>query len=198
MRMIAGTTWRVDEARKYIEDRVQKVPWSGCWLWEKSLDGHGYGHSMCPVRYCINVVARRRRRGAVRQAHRLAFEAFVSEIPGGLCVCHACDVPACCNPDHLWLGTVADNNRDRDAKGRQATGSRNGRHTKPEAVARGSRHGSARICEEDVIEMRVLRDKGAKIKELAARYDISDSQVERIIKRQSWAHIAEQRGDALP
>lgn len=74
-------------------------------------------------------------------AHRWAYITFVGDL-GNLQVCHACDVRNCVNPEHLWLGTQADNIGDAKSKGRLATGDRHGSRTKPERIARGARHGS--------------------------------------------------------
>lgn len=77
-------------------------PWKGAWRTEK-----GYGR-----------ILKDRRKGRALRAHRVAWELAHGPIPLGLCVCHACDNPPCCNPAHLFLGTMLDNNRDRDAKDR--------------------------------------------------------------------------------
>lgn len=106
MRMVTGTTWPVEDAKRYILDRVQEVPWSGCWLWEGPINVYKYGRFHVP-----------RGGGLKMLAHRVSFEAFV-EPPGDLVVMHTCDVPACCNPDHLRSGTARENVDDRVKKSR--------------------------------------------------------------------------------
>ncbi len=83
-------------------------PNSGCFLWVKATTGV-YGHG---------VMGRGRRGTGLILAHRAAWELYRGPIPPGLLVCHRCDVPCCVNPDHLFLGTYADNNRDMVTKGR--------------------------------------------------------------------------------
>lgn len=84
----------------------EPVPEAGCWLWTGSLWSNGYGKAPSG------------RRGYSQLAHRVYFQALVGPIPDGFLVCHRCDTPPCCNPDHLFLGRQLENNRDRTAKGR--------------------------------------------------------------------------------
>lgn len=76
----------------------------GCWEWAAGRSGSGYGGFAVHQR--------------VEGAHRVAWELWNGPVPDGLQVCHRCDNPTCVRPDHLFLGTIQDNQRDKVAKGR--------------------------------------------------------------------------------
>ena len=86
--------------------RVAKGSPEGCWDW---LGGTASGYGKISWQ------------GKVVSAHRLAYTLTYGEIQQGMCVMHTCDNPRCCNPQHLTLGTVKDNNRDRRDKQRSHT-----------------------------------------------------------------------------
>ena len=79
----------------------------GCWTWVGNLAAKGYGK-----------IRTAGRGSAWLYAHRASWQLHNGPIPNGLCVLHRCDNPPCVNPEHLWLGTWADNNRDMALKGR--------------------------------------------------------------------------------
>lgn len=110
-------------------DRVQKT--KSCWNWMGCTTSSGYGMVQC--------------RSISQQpllCHRVAWSITNGPIPGDLHVLHKCDNPSCVNPAHLFLGTQCDNNRDRDRKGRTASGDSNGARTKPERNPFVRNHGS--------------------------------------------------------
>jgi hypothetical protein len=90
-----------------VEDfwsRVERGAKDECWLWRGAKTSKGYGLL--------------RWNGKFTRAHRLAYQLHYGDLPDESCVCHSCDVRLCCNPSHLWLGSVADNARDMMEKGR--------------------------------------------------------------------------------
>lgn len=151
----------------------------GCWPWLGHVQGNGYGKASYG----------RQRAG---QAHRLSYELNVSPIPPDLDVCHDCpggDRRDCVNPRHLWLGTATDNMRDAVAKGTIAKGDRHGSRTQPDRVARGVRHGMAKVDESSVREIRRLVAAGAPQREAGGRFGLSQRAVSRIVHRETWGHV---------
>ncbi len=105
-------------------------------------------------------------------AHRLVWELSHGPIEGKLQVCHRCDTPLCCNPDHLFLGTAAENIRDSMNKKRRAI---------------GERHGNAKLVAEEVVQIKqLIAMKTLLIKEISFLLGISQSQLRRIQHGEHW------------
>ena len=135
-------------------------PETGCWIWTAARSSAGYGQVFVD--------------GHVLYAHRVAYErATCQVVPVELEVCHRCDNPPCVNPDHLFVGTHADNFRDAAEKGRMEG-------------LRGERSPMAKLTERDVLSIRSDRRSHRQI---AADYGISNRHVSSIKRREVWSHI---------
>lgn len=143
--------------------KVNKNPESGCWEWTGAKTYKGYGKLQ---------IARH-----MRAAHRVAYETYNGPIPDGLLVCHSCDNRACVNPAHLFLGTAADNNLDRDRKGR-------GNH------AVGEKCGSAKLTEKVVREIRSRYAGGETQTSLERVYNIDQTTISKIVLGKLWVHVS--------
>lgn len=154
--------------RKSTVDRFwEKVDIHGpdeCWPWLACQSSNGYGKF--------------RFGGKPEWAHRVAWQLVHGDIPLGVCVCHHCDNPACVNPNHLFLGTKADNTHDMMAKGRaNFTG--------------GSRVGednpNSKLTEKQVLEIIELdRAKEIPRREIAKRYGICRTHIYDILSGERW------------
>lgn len=171
--LICGTTFVAppSERRKYCShpcyaksrhkpievafwQRVTKS--DGCWEWSGARLPSGYG-----------VISTRARSGGNTLAHRISWELHNGQIPNGLLVCHTCDNPPCVNPDHLFLGTGADNSQDMSAKGRTA-----------KAVTK--------LTPEKVQAIRNRHANGETVHDLAREFDVTPPTISEAVQRITW------------
>lgn len=133
-----------------------------CWGWS-GFKHKGYGR----LRYGANAIG----------AHRMSYLIHVGFIPNGLTVLHSCDNPECTNPRHLTVGTNADNNLNRDLKGRCATG-----ETASTSV----------LTEEAVKDIRANYRRGVRgeVMKFANKYDVTRSTIYAVANYETWRHVA--------
>jgi len=151
-----------------FDDRYIPEPNSGCWLWTGDRSGQsGYGALL------LNKVplGDGRYRKIREYAHRLSWLLHEGDIPDGIRVLHRCDNPACVNPDHLFLGTSADNSRDAMMKGR---------------LSKGSHRPLAKLTEADIP---AIRASNKSLTETAAQYGVVFQTISDIRRRKTWRHV---------
>ncbi len=142
---------------RYTVDRS-----TGCWNWNLSTIGKGYGQ--CNVRYLKE-----------RFAHRVSYRAFKGGIPADIDVLHTCDNKLCVNPAHLFLGTKKDNAQDMKAKKRHLYGERNT---------------EAKLTEKQVRQIHRLYEAGAgSTYQLADQFGVRQGTIWKILKGYRWEHV---------
>jgi Helix-turn-helix domain/HNH endonuclease len=133
-----------------------------CLLWALWRDKDGYG------RCTYN--------GGHARVPRVAYELFVGPIPAGKLIRHSCDTPPCFNPKHLLPGTVADNDRDRDMRGR-ASG------------PKGAENFNSKLTVDDVREIRRQHDRGDSFRVIGRRFNVSRTTIWHAVKGRTWRHV---------
>jgi hypothetical protein len=134
-----------------------------CWNWKKSKNKKGYGQ------FGIG-------HGTCYPAHRISYELYIGKIPRNMLVCHSCDNPSCVNPSHLWLGTIQQNNIDRDNKGRFVK-------------QIGINHPGCKLTEEIVREIKKRIKTGEPMTYIARDLNINYSTIANIKYGSAWNHI---------
>ncbi len=134
-----------------------------CWIYQGGKDKDGYG--------------RVKKQGLAlilgRLIHRQMYQIFIGPIPAGMCVLHRCDNPPCGNPEHLFLGTVLDNSRDRAAK----------RRSKEQ---KGQANTQNVLTPIQVLRIRNLHKTGSRPCDIAREYGVSRGCIWGIIRKDNW------------
>jgi hypothetical protein len=158
---------------KSIQERfwskVKKT--ASCWIWEGALEPAGYGAFMI----------KQKGKWIPIRASRLSYLLKYGELPEGWCVCHHCDTPACVNPEHLFLGTHADNMRDSAKKGRLSS----------KGVSRncGEKNPLSKLTEADVHIIKGRLMAGEKQNNIAKDFSIDPTVVSDIKLGKSWKGV---------
>ena len=149
---------------RFFDKIAAPVSPSTCKLWLGGKFASGYG--------CFKVGGKKYR------AHRVAYAIHNSHLDPDVLVLHTCDTPPCVNPEHLFVGTHDDNQKDKESKGRGVR-------------LHGEDNTQARLKAEDVLEIRSLFSSGtATILELAERFKVHPVHIWHIVHRQTWKHLA--------
>jgi len=136
-----------------------------CWPWDASLNSNGYGRFRVHPHNFI--------------ASRVAYRISHGSIPRGMEICHSCDNPKCCNPNHFFLGTHRDNIRDAVAKGRMT-------HVGP----KGMDSCRAKLSDQQVNEIRRRLSDGHRQRDIARSFGIGKTTVAHIYHRRTWGHLS--------
>lgn len=141
-----------------------------CWEWQASINTSGYGRFKLMSYRMVT-------------ASRVALIGTKKEEPEGLHVLHTCDNRRCCNPAHLYFGTVARNCQDKVERGRAATGDQ-----------AGASNGAAKLTEEQVAVIVDRFRRGMNNKQIARDLPVTHQMVSKIRRGHMWRPVTERLG----
>lgn len=155
-----------------FEEKFEVDNITGCWVWTASLDEHGYG------------MFRDSDYKNMQRANRTSWRFYVGQMPTGMLVCHKCDNPNCVNPEHLFLGTQAENMADMKAKKRTSWGDNNGEN-----------NGQSKLTVAAVIDIRARYKRGNRyhagtIQELAKQYNVHPNYIAKVALKKVWKSVS--------
>lgn len=138
-----------------------------CWNWTGAKKPAGYGNVRVNKKYLLS--------------HRVAFEIVNGEFPSKFKVCHICDNPSCCNPNHLMLGTTKSNAADMLIKGRE----------KNRMIAsRGEVNGNSKLTAKKVKAIReAYKNREMNQGQLASKYGVTQAAIGYIVRNKTWRHV---------
>lgn len=131
-----------------------------CWEWQGMKSERGYGR--------VKIEGKR------ISAHRIAYMLCYGAFDDNLYVCHRCDNPSCCNPNHLFLATTQENTADKIFKNRQI---------------KGTQVNTSKFTEKDIKIIRELGKQGQSTSTIARQYGVTPKAIRDIVLRLTWKHI---------
>jgi hypothetical protein len=146
---------------------VYPEPNTGCWIWTGATDGYTLYGKVGKLFY------------GYRKTHRIFWFLFYGHVPKGKCVLHKCDNQYCVNPEHLFIGTLKENNDDKMAKGRHK-------------VPLGEEQYLALLTDQQVITMRLEHTHRYGLKPTGywmRLYSVSRSVIKSALQRKTYNHV---------
>lgn len=153
---------RIEMMRVKFEKSVIKK--NGCWDWKGYKDKYGYTY----------ISGFRDMKKYHIRGNRVSWEIHYGKIPENILVCHKCDNPSCTNPEHLFLGTIRENNEDRTIKNRQSKGENVPGHI---------------LKELEVKEIKKKLKEKVCQRRIAEEYKVSYATICMIKKGKTWKHV---------